>query len=245
MKSQATRIQTDRTAVIAVDLQYDSIVAKGVWPITDPKGVLANARKAIDACRAARLPIIYTQHWLDPRGVDAMRYEPVTRGGRPTHSVAGSAMAAICKEVAPHPGDIILRKQRFTAFYGTSLDLMLNKMDIDHLIMLGVWTEACFETTVWDAIWRDYRITIVKDACGTATDLMHMTSILDLANWLYGGMILNADELVKGLAGRDYEAWRFTAPNSYPYTLETVEEMYNSIGAAAAEAPRRSARRGR
>ena len=44
---------------------------------------------------------------------------------------------------------------------------------ISHLIMMGVWTEACFETTVWDALWRDYRITIVKDACTSATRAMH------------------------------------------------------------------------
>ncbi|MSP82904.1 MAG: cysteine hydrolase [Alphaproteobacteria bacterium] len=222
-------METERTAVIAVDLQYECIEADGAWPIYNKAELLANARIAIAACRQAGLPIIYTQHWLDPRGNDALRYEPQAQGGRPLHSVAGNPMAAIHADLAPQPDDIIVRKQRWTGFHGTNMDVVLRRMDASHLIMLGVWTEACFETSVWDALWRDYRITIVKDACSTATSLMHMTSILDLANWLYGGRIIRARELENALAGEPFAAWDFTAPSSYPYTLETVQGMYDSI----------------
>ncbi len=225
----ATEFPIDRTAVVVVDMQYECIVTEGAWPSYNGAEAVANARTAIEACRGAGLPIIYTQHWLDPRGIDTLRYEPVLQGGRPTHSVADDPMGAICREIAPRPEDIIIRKQRWTGFYGTNLDLVLNKMDISHLIMMGVWTEACFETTVWDALWRDYRITIVKDACSTATSLMHMTSILDLANWLYGGTILRADELRKALRGEPFRAWRFEKPSAFPYTIETVQQMYDSI----------------
>lgn len=224
-----TPIETDRTAVVVVDMQYECIEAEGAWPIYNKTELLANARAAIDACRKRGLPIFYTQHWLDPRGIDRMRYEPALQGGRPTHSVAGDPMAEIHRELAPEPQDILVRKQRWTAFHGTNLDMMLRRMDASHLIMMGIWTEACFETSVWDALWRDYRITIVKDACSTATSLMHMTSILDLANWLYGGRIIRAAELAKSLAGQPFEAWEFQKPNAYPYTLESVERMYESI----------------
>jgi nicotinamidase-related amidase len=220
---------TERTAVVAVDLQIECIDADGAWPIFNRDELLTNASMVLGACRKAGLPIIYTQHWLDPRGIDTLRYETVQQGGRPMHSVADDAKAAIHAEVAPHPDDIVVRKQRWTGFFGTNLDLVLRKMDASHLIMLGVWTEACFETTVWDALWRDYRITVVKDACGTATSLMHMTSILDLANWLYGGRIIRAAELAKALAGKPFDSWDFEAPNRFPYTIETVEAMYRSI----------------
>ena len=218
-----------RTALVAVDLQRECIEAEGAWPIYNRDALLANAAAAIAAARAAGIPVIYTQHWLDPRGVDALRYEPRLPDGRPTHSLAGDPMADIHPAVAPGPDDIVIRKQRWSGFYGTNLELVLNRLDIDHLIMLGVWTEACFETTVWDAIWRDFRLTVVKDACGTATDLMHMTAILDLANWLYGGSIATAAELAKGLAGQPWRAWRFERPSAFAYTLETVRAMYDSI----------------
>lgn len=218
----------DRTAVVAVDLQNDCIEAEGAWPIYNKEQLLKSAAIALEACRAADLPIIYTQHWLDPRGVDALRYEPLTNG-RPTHGVAGTEMAEIHPAVAPTPRDILVKKQRWSGFYGTNLDLILNRMDVDHLIMFGIWTEACFETTVWDAIWRDYRITIVKDACGTATELMHMTSMLDLANWLYAGSIIDAAELAKALSGKPHKAWRFEKPSAFAYTLENVRTLYESL----------------
>lgn len=218
----------ERTAVVAVDLQNDCIEAEGAWPIYNKDQLLKSAATALAACRAAGLPIIYTQHWLDPRGIDALRYEP-TPNGRPMHGVAGTPNAEIHSAVAPSERDIRVRKQRWSGFYGTNLDVILNRMDVDHLIMFGVWTEACFETTVWDAIWRDYRVTIVKDACGTATELMHMTSILDLANWLYAGSIMDADELAKALQGKPHKAWKFDQPSAFAYTLENVRSLYNSL----------------
>lgn len=221
-------IPTQRTAVLVIDLQNENW-HNGAWPVLDYRGVLANAGKAIGACRAHGIPIVYSRHWLDPKGRNAMKYEPLDPNGRPLHSVAGDPMGEISEAVRPHETDIVVDKQRFTAFYDTNLDIVLNRMDANHLIMMGVWTEACLETTVWDALWRDYRITLVKDACGTSTATVHRAAVLDMANWLYGGTIVCADELVKALEGKPYKAWNFERPNSFPYTLETLDRMYESI----------------
>ncbi len=58
---------------------------------------------------------------------------------------------------------------------------------------------------------------------------MHKAAVLDMANWLYGGMVMAADELVKALGRRPFKAWRFEQPNAYPYTMETLEELYDSL----------------
>lgn len=216
------------TAALAIDLQNENF-ADGVWPVFEYDTVLANAITVIAACRAAAVPVIYTRHWLDPSGSNAMKFEEVDANGCPVHSVAGTKNAQIADAVAPVDGDIVIEKQRFTGFYNTNLELTLNRLRIEHLIILGVWTEACLETTVWDALWRDYRITLVKDACGTATETMHKVAILDMANWLHGGRIMRADETAKALRGESFQAWEFEKANSFPYTLETVDEMYDSI----------------
>lgn len=225
----ANEFNTKRTAVVAVDFQVECLDPKSYWPIVGAADVIRNAKTAIDACRRKQIPIIYTKHVLTPNGSNAFRLEPLKPDKRPFHSTANSPEGKICAELEPAPDDIIVEKQRWTGFYCTQLDLVLRKLDIEHLIMFGVWTEACFETTVWDALWRDYRITIVKDACGSATAAMHMTAILDLANWLYGGMIVNASQLDLALAGQAYKAWRFSRPTEFPYTLETVTQMYELI----------------
>ncbi|MCF6115125.1 MULTISPECIES: cysteine hydrolase family protein [Mesorhizobium] len=218
----------ERSAVLAVDLQGENL-PEGACTVENYPDVLSKSQKVLAACRRTGFPIIYTRHWLDPKGIDTPRYESLDDRGRPLHSVAGSTRGEICPEVTPQDGDIVIDKQRFTAFYGTKLDLVLNRMDIEHLIIFGVWTEACLETTVWDALWRDFRITLVKDACGSATETIHKTAMLDMANWLRGGMIIGAEELVKALDGNDYRAWRFEKPFSMPYRTETIDSLYESL----------------
>jgi nicotinamidase-related amidase len=221
-------VDFERTALIAVDLQNEGF-SEGVWPVHGFATVLANARKVINAARARKVPIVYTRHWLDPRGFNAQRYEPVDGRGRPIHSVAGTWGAEIAAAVAPRRGDIVIDKQRFTAFHGTNLDLTLRRMAVEQIILLGVWTEACLETTFWDALWRDYRILLVKDACGSSTETMHRTAILDMANWNFGGRIFRAAEMVKALQGRRFKAWTFERSNAMAYDASTIDALYESI----------------
>ncbi len=220
---------TRRTALIAVDFQDECASSQGAWPIHNGSEVLANAKAVLAGARARRIPIILTKHVLEPNGSDSFRLEPSRRSGRPLHSVRGATKSSFCKQVTPRRGDIIIEKQRWTGFYCTKMDLVLRRLDVDHLIMMGIWTEACFETTVWDALWRDYRITIVKDACSSATDVMHMTGILDLANWLYGGSIIQTKELVKAFRGRPYKSWSFKEPSRFLYRLDNIQQLYDSI----------------
>ncbi len=217
--------QTDRTAVLVIDLQNENF-ADGAWPVAGYERVLTAARDALTAARAEGLPVIYTRHALAPSGADAQRHEPRDDHGAPLHSIAGTRGAEICDQVAATARDVIVDKPRFSAFYATRLETVLNQKGIEHLIVLGVWSEACVQSTVYDAIWRDYRVTLVKDACGAATDAVHKTAMLNMANWLYGGSVVTARELAKALAGEAYQGWHFTVPNEFPFTLDAVETMY-------------------
>lgn len=221
-------IDFSRTALIAVDLQNENL-AEGMWPVDGYDAVVANARRVISAARSKGLPIIYTRHWLDPRGQDVQRFEPVTAKGRPVHSIAGSQGAEITKDVAPRRGDVVIDKQRFTAFYGTKLDVILQRHAIEQIILLGVWTEACLETTFWDALWRDLRILLVKDACGSSTPAMHRTAILDMANWNFGGHVFRAAELVRALKDRPFASTPFERSNAYAYELSTIDSLYEAL----------------
>jgi nicotinamidase-related amidase len=223
-----TGFQTERTAVLVIDLQKDNF-NDGAWPVAGYERLLTSARDALTAVRGAGLPVIYTRHWLAETGADAQRHEPRDARGAPLHSVAGTRGAEICDEVAPAERDVVIDKTRFSALYATRLETVLTQMAIEHLIVLGVWSEACVQSTVYDAVWRDYRVTLVKDACGAATDAVHKTAMLNMANWLYGGGVVTARELAKALAGEPYAGWRFTVPNEFPFTLDSVEAMYQRL----------------
>ncbi|MER8427893.1 isochorismatase family cysteine hydrolase [Mesorhizobium sp. M1403] len=217
-----------RTAAVIVDLQKENY-SEGQCPVAGYKKVLANAANVISACRQAGIMPIYTQHLLDSMGRDGRAYEPRDHSGTPRGSVAGTSGSEICDEVAPSEDDIIVTKQRFSAFYNTRLESILRRFDIRNLIIFGVWTEHCLETTVYDASMRDYRIALVADSCGGSTEISHKAAILNMANWLFGGTILSSDQIVRALGGQEFRAWRYPGSNQFPYTLETLETMYGSL----------------
>jgi len=219
----------DRTALLAVDLQREN-AAGNVWQVEDYPTVLANARRTMDAARAAGVPVIYSRHALAPDGSDALRHEARTTGGRPLAGNTDSPDVEIRDEVRPQPGDIVFDKQRFSAFHDTKLELILRQFDANHLIVLGCWTEACLETTVWDAIFRDYRVTLIRDACGTFNQFAHKVAMLDMANWLYAGRIMDAGEAVKAIGGEPFKAWEFETPNALRYDASNLDSLYEQLG---------------
>ncbi len=220
--------EPENACVLVIDLQK-AIFPGEVWAVEDYDQVLENAQISIESCREAGIPVIYAVYQLEPTGVDKIKHEPVDNNGRPLHSVKGDEDAEICDKVKPEEDDIVFTKQKFTAWYGSRLETILNNLGVNHIIILGVWTEACLETTVWDAIWKDYRVTLVKDACGSGTNDIHKVAVLDMANWLYGGSVIKANDLARALQGYDYHAWHFTKPAEFLYTLNTVDELYESI----------------
>jgi nicotinamidase-related amidase len=219
----------DRTALLVVDLQREN-AAGNVWQVADYDQVLTKAARTIDAARSAGIPVVYSRHALEADGSDALRYEARTAMGGPLAGNFDSPDVEICYEVRPQPGDIVFDKQRFSAFHDTKLDIILRQFDTDHLIVLGCWTEACLETTVWDAIFRDYRITLIRDACGSFNSFAHKVAMLDMANWLYAGRIMDSDEAVKAISGAPFIAWEFETPNALRYDASNLDSLYAKLG---------------
>ena len=116
-----------------------------------------------------------------------------------------------------------------SAFHDTRLDDDLRKRGIENLIVTGVWTDSCVRASVFDAVYRGYRVFLIKDACGSGTEMMHKIAILDMANRLYGGGVLITAEAVKALSGAAYGAWRCTQPIEFRYDAENYNRLYNAL----------------
>ena len=83
--------------------------------------------------------------------------------------------------------------------------------------------------SVFDAVYQGFRVWLVKEACGSMSEAMHRTGMLDMANRLYGGGILRLPEAQKALAGQPFDGWRCTRPVEFVYTLETVDRIYEAL----------------
>ncbi len=222
------QLSLENSTLMIVDMQYEESV-QGNLPVYNWKKVVKNARNVLTVCREKSIPLVYTRTTRRPDGIDSHSFDSRQEDGTPSHSVEGSRAAQIVEELQPNRTDIVVNKQRWSAFFQTNMDVLLQGLGVNHLIMMGVFTDSCFLTTVYDAFFRGYGISIIKDACGAGTDAAHKTSILDMANWVYGCSIFKADEIIKALRGEEYRAWFFEKPNSVPYTLENVEDLYKKL----------------
>jgi ureidoacrylate peracid hydrolase len=72
----------------------------------------------------------------------------------------------IVAELAPEPGDLVLYKHRFSGFYETELDNVLHRLEIRNLIFTGCTTSICVDSTIRDAMFRDYRCVLLADCTG-------------------------------------------------------------------------------
>ncbi|MDQ8044420.1 MAG: isochorismatase family cysteine hydrolase [Solirubrobacteraceae bacterium] len=178
-------VPTERTALLLVDVQNAFLdpgglvarMAGGVLESTYTDTIEPTAT-LIAAARSAGVPIIYTQHAYQPDYSDAgfigteifaRRFADAAVPDEAKSLSTGSWEADIFPALAPEPGDIMLPKNRFDAFLGTPLEQHLTRLGIDTIVVAGLVTTICVESTIRDAAMRDYRVHAVTDAIGDAS----------------------------------------------------------------------------
>jgi ureidoacrylate peracid hydrolase len=158
-------VEPQRMALINVDMQNCFVHGS---PIAAPDGLalLERINQLAAVCRTAGIPVIHTSHVLRPDGSNMgvlAEIGPVKDG----IINKGSESAALHKDLVVDPQDILLDKPRFGAFYGTDLDMILRTRGIDTVIIAGIATNVCCETTAREAMVRDFRVFFLSD--GTTT----------------------------------------------------------------------------
>jgi nicotinamidase-related amidase len=155
-----------RMALINVDMQ--NCFVEG-YPMSSPDGpaILRQINRLARVCRAAGVLVIHTAHVLRVGGSNAgvMReFIPAIRSGLIDR---GSHASALHRDLELSDADIVLEKPRFGAFEGTDLDLILRGSGIDSVVICGIATNVCCETTAREAAARDFRLFFLSDATAT------------------------------------------------------------------------------
>jgi len=157
------------TALLVIDMQhyFDALA----------QPILGNILSLTALCRTKGVPIAFTRHGhRDPTHDGGMLR---TWWGDLIH--VGSRDWALIEKLAPKPTEWIIDKNRYSAFYDTDLDTRLRDAGVKDLIITGVMTNCCCETTARDAFVRDYRIFFVTDATASANEELHLASLKNLA----------------------------------------------------------------
>lgn len=217
-----------KSALLVIDMQNDSL-PEGFYPVWNMAEVIANAGRVIAACRRHGIPVVYTQHTYRPDGKDIALGEPLDDRGRPCAYVKGTPGWEIVAAPKPEPGDGVIEKTRWSAFYCSPLEVTLRGLGAEQLIVTGVVTDGCVQGTVYDAFYRDYPVVLVKDACGAYNAACHEAAILNMANWAYGLSVISTGDLEAALEDRPHHAWTYRQPNSVPFTAENLHELYAGL----------------
>lgn len=91
-------------------------------------------------------------------------------------------------------GDLVVVKHRYSAFFGTELDLVLRARGVRTVLLAGVATNVCVESTARDAFFRDYHVVLVEDACAAYSAEEHAAAILNIRRWF--GQVATVEEVL-------------------------------------------------
>lgn len=215
--------RSDR-ALLLIDMQKeDSFVIDGFAE------KLAKTSEFLAFVRTQGIPVIYTKHINRADGVGLGNGEPMGSDGRPQTYCSSTRNVDICDVIAPEGQDIVIEKYRYSAFFQSSLDLILRGMGVKSLIVGGVLTDVCVMTTVFDAYFRDYEVTLIEDICGATTSAAHYSSLLIMANWIYDLQIFQSDEYVSHLKGGSCKSFKHEFPDEFAHTPELVLDAIEKL----------------
>jgi ureidoacrylate peracid hydrolase len=216
-------IELSKTAVLVVDMQNDFGSEGGMFDragidISPIRNAVAPTAAVLSAARQAGLKVIYLtmefREDLSDIGPDdspnRLRHyrlavgEPVpTPDGEGRILVRDTWNTRIVNELAPQPTDIVVSKHRFSGFYQTDLDAILRTLGTKYLVVTGCTTSVCVESTIRDAMFRDYSCILLEDCTAEPIGLdlprsNHEASLLVIEALL--GWVSSSDELLRAMA---------------------------------------------
>jgi nicotinamidase-related amidase len=184
-------------ALIVVDMQRIFLDEGMPLACENSRVVIPRVAGLVGAFRSAGRPVIFLQNVNKAVGVDRSRQ---LSEWWPTPPLEGTPEVGIHPDLAPLPEEKVIPKRRYGGFHGTDLDLTLRTMGIGDVVIAGVLTNVCPETTAREAFMHDYRVFFVADATAALTEEMHVASLRTLAGWF--AKVVRSGEVIGALGAR-------------------------------------------
>jgi nicotinamidase-related amidase len=170
-----------RCAFLAMDFQHDILA---VTPQYREKHLLETVTRVLDAARHTSATVVYITVSFRDDYADAPAHSPLFQAEKARGVMkVGSPGAAICEELTPQTGDLVINKHGVDPFNSTHLANVLRARDVETLVLMGVWTNYVVEATARTGADSGYRIVVVTDGCASDTEDHHqffVTQILPM-----------------------------------------------------------------
>jgi len=164
-------------------------------PLEVPKArdIVPKLKKLLEEARRAKIPIVYV--------CDSHREFDWEFSIWPKHCVEGTRGSEVVDELKPERGDIIVRKRRYSGFYGTDLEMVLRELGIEEVIVTGILTNICVLFTAADAFMRGFKVVVVRDCTASTSSELHEAA-LKIMEVALKARIVTSEELIKELTSR-------------------------------------------
>jgi nicotinamidase-related amidase len=178
------RIDPVSSALLVIDMQKAFLERNSPLALPGASKIVPRIQKLISQFRKSGMPIFFTRVYHDDmyKGVYPQLFpdhfdskgKPLLRRNFPNFQ--------IIDELKPEPKDIIIDKSRYSAFYGTKLESILRRKQINTLVIVGLATNVCCESTARDAFFRNFRVIVVSDMNVTYSKKAHEASLENISS---------------------------------------------------------------
>jgi ureidoacrylate peracid hydrolase len=175
-------------------------MAAAGFDVTPLQAALPGVLRLIGLARGARVPVIYTR-FVFHRGLADFNIRDGQNARAkalrvPLHYLEeGTPGVELTPEITPGPGEFVIDKARASAFYGTRLEPLLGGLGVRNLVICGVTTNICVETSARDAGQRDYGTWVVRDAVAEFSPERNEHALTAIA-WSFGEVV-DADDVAQ------------------------------------------------
>ena len=169
-----------RSALIVIDMERGFIDRESSHCIAQAEATIPACIRAVEIARAKQIPVFFVKrHYrADGSDVECTRYAAWVKGGKSMRP--GTEGAEEPHGLAPKEGDYSIIKPRWSAFFGTELDLILRRLSVRRVILAGTTTPNCIRTTCYDANALDYNVVILTDCTSSQTEEIQRVNLADM-----------------------------------------------------------------
>lgn len=204
LRTLEEKVDPKHAALLVVDVQNDFCHSEGAmarrgWDVKPVQEMVPRLLRFLEEARKAKLPIIHvrmtnnewtmSEPWVERR----LKHPQASR-----FSCEEGSWGAEFYQIEPQPGERIVTKHRYSAFVNTDLESILKSKGIQSLILSGVATNVCVESTARDGFMQDYYVVFLSDCTATSKLEDHQATLRNMEN--HFGVVATAQEVTQAWA---------------------------------------------
>ena len=192
-------IRLPMAALLVLDMQNEFLTDTGALPVWGGPAIIDNVNRLIEGFRTAANPVYFTRHFcIEPQRHSAAIGIMANAAPETTVLRRGTTGSELHPGIRPAPGEEIVEKYRYSAFFDTTLPTLLGVHARRSVVITGVATNICCETTAHDAFFRGFDVLFCSDATGGTDEEAHLATLRNIR--LSYGQVVTTDQILHAIS---------------------------------------------